>query len=362
MTPIAVTVDNQAAFEALAWREIGLIENVGEFGKVFDRVVFQTVRTGRTYKFKGGYDDGALQLVFAEDLTAEGATSGMAIPAYFYPGVLWGEATSGSPDVTGYLVMNPDNGPGLSSDPAYVAAVNAAIAAGYRVLGYVFTSNAARLATNVKADIDAYKSWYNVSGIFLDETSGLLADVAYYQDLADYIRATAGTYVVLNPGAVPDETYMGIGDSVVVTESDYAAYLTWSPPSWAASYPGKTTHLIHGVAAANLDAVFALSQARHADNVYITDDALPNPWDTLPSYWSDEQALMRGGITGQIVLKDAAEAPNQENFGFRLVLADGKTFYFRGLCMSFRSALGSVNSVLKASATIEINGPIVFVG
>lgn len=29
--------------------------------------------------------------------------------------------------------------------------------------------------------------------------------------------------------------------------------------------------------------------------IYVTDDVLPNPWDTLPSYWEAEIAAIQGG-------------------------------------------------------------------
>lgn len=52
--------------------EIGLIESIGEFGKVFDLVPFQGVATGRMYKFKGGYNQGQLTVTVAADLTDAG--------------------------------------------------------------------------------------------------------------------------------------------------------------------------------------------------------------------------------------------------------------------------------------------------
>jgi hypothetical protein len=71
-TAIGVAVDNEAAFAALTWQEVGLIESVGEFGRVFDKATFQADANGRNYKLKGGYDDGSLQLVLGEDLANAG--------------------------------------------------------------------------------------------------------------------------------------------------------------------------------------------------------------------------------------------------------------------------------------------------
>lgn len=52
--------------------EIGLIENFGEFGRVFDPVTFQAVADGRTYKLKGGYNEGNIQLTLGQDLSDAG--------------------------------------------------------------------------------------------------------------------------------------------------------------------------------------------------------------------------------------------------------------------------------------------------
>lgn len=73
LVDIEAAADAIADFTALTIAvEVGLIENVGEFGKVFDKVTFQAVADGRTYKLKGGYDEGSLQLTVGSDLTDAG--------------------------------------------------------------------------------------------------------------------------------------------------------------------------------------------------------------------------------------------------------------------------------------------------
>lgn len=52
--------------------EIGLIESMGEHGRVFDPVPFQAVADGRTYKLRGGHNDGQFQLTIGQDLTDAG--------------------------------------------------------------------------------------------------------------------------------------------------------------------------------------------------------------------------------------------------------------------------------------------------
>jgi hypothetical protein len=73
LVDIEAAADAIADFTALsAGLEVGLIENIGEFGKVFDLVTFQAVADGRTYKLKGGYNEGNLQMTVASDLTDAG--------------------------------------------------------------------------------------------------------------------------------------------------------------------------------------------------------------------------------------------------------------------------------------------------
>jgi hypothetical protein len=52
--------------------EVGLITNMGELGRVFTPVTYQTVAEGRMRKLKAGYDDGNIQLVLAQDLSDAG--------------------------------------------------------------------------------------------------------------------------------------------------------------------------------------------------------------------------------------------------------------------------------------------------
>lgn len=232
-------------------------------------------------------------LSFAQPAQSANLCQGIAIPAYFYPGSLWTTAISSAPK-TAIMVMNPDSGPSTSKDANYASSVASAQAAGIKVLGYVYTSYGTRPAADVQNEINAYKSWYGVDGIFLDETSYDAASLPYYKNLATYIRATKGGFVMLNPGMVPAEGYVKLADNTIVFEDSYAAYQTWAPPSWMYKYPaGKLTHLVYNVANTTyLTNAINLSRSRNAGMIYITNDVLDNPWDTLPSYWSTELSTL----------------------------------------------------------------------
>jgi len=220
---------------------------------------------------------------------AVGVCQRMTIPAYFAPGATWTKAISGGSSV-GIMIMNPNSGPGTSRDTSYATYVNSTKAAGVKVLGYVHTSYGARAAGTVKAEVDQYKTWYGVTDIFFDETSGDAGQLSYYQGLANYVHTTPGSTVMLNPGTTPDERYMSVGDIVAIYEDNYTAYARWRAPSWVNNYPSsKIYNLVYGAPDATaLANALALARSRNAGYVYVTNDVLPNPWDTLPSYFSSE--------------------------------------------------------------------------
>jgi len=220
-------------------------------------------------------------------------------PAYIYPDWWNGDASAwarfgdyasvGADRGGSMAVMNPASGPGSASVLDYTAAVNYARAAGQRVVGYVHTSYGARPLVDVKAEVDAYYGWYPVDGVFVDEMSTDSVTQPYYRDLYTYIRTKPGQHVVVgNPGtaAATDwqvKTTTKVADSIVLFEDVQAVYSTWTPPAWVASYPASTFgHLVHG--ATDLAAAVAHSKTTNCGWRYVTDDVMPNPWDTL-AFW-----------------------------------------------------------------------------
>jgi hypothetical protein len=210
----------------------------------------------------------------------------ISIPSYFYPGNLWTQAFNAAPKVD-FMIINPNSGSGTAINSDYLATVNRARTAGVKIYGYVSTSYGNRALALITQDIDNYRNWYAVDGIFLDETPSTSAQTAFYQQLADYIHTQPNSTVVLNPGVFPAEAYMSIGDVVVVFEDKYSNYLGVQVPAWVNNYsPNKFWHIIHTATSAQLKNALSLSKQRRAGHIYITGDKLPNPYDTLPSYWS----------------------------------------------------------------------------
>ncbi len=229
-----------------------------------------------------------------EPVPAQGVQK-IAIPSYFYPGAYWTQLINGAPTV-GLAIINPSSGPGKKPDANYLNTVRQAQAQGITVLGYVYTKYGSRRASTVKADIDKYYTWYGVDGIFFDEASNNCAKLPYYTSLYNYVKAKGGkAVVVLNPGTNTPECYVNASDILVNFEDSFAAYSTWSPSGWEYNYPAERFwHLVLNTSYADLPQAIARSRQRHAGWVYVTNDTLPNPWDTLPSdpYWSDELNLV----------------------------------------------------------------------
>lgn len=63
-----------AGFEAVGvtWTEIGEITDLGEFGREYNLVVHNPLKDRRTVKRKGSYNDGAITLQMARDVTDAG--------------------------------------------------------------------------------------------------------------------------------------------------------------------------------------------------------------------------------------------------------------------------------------------------
>jgi hypothetical protein len=224
----------------------------------------------------------------------------VVVPAYQYPtlGTLWADLAAAAPRVPLVAILNPDNGPGAVADPNYVAAVNAVRAAGGKVYGYVYTHYTARGADTVLADAARYPRFYPIDGVFVDELTADAspAHLAYYAGLVAGLHdSLPGLPVMGNPGINCDAGYVNVAHfDELLTFEHHAGYDTWLPESWmAAQPPSRFVNLVyarHG-AAGMLEAI---RQAAHRNvaSVYVTDDSLPNPWDTLPPYWATEVAVI----------------------------------------------------------------------
>lgn len=232
-------------------------------------------------------------------LSMEASATEILVPAYFYPSSdpslsYWDEITVAAGRVGITAIMNPASGPGGSANSDYMAAVNAFRGEGGRVVGYVHTSYGARASADVLAEIANYASFYNIDGIFLDEMSNQAGDLAYYQSLYTSIKSSNPAYRVFgNPGTHTPESYLSAAD-VLVTFENQSGYDAYTPDAWTAGYTADHfAHLLYNVnSEADMLASVALASSRNIGYLYVTNDSLSNPWDTLPSYWNAEIAAI----------------------------------------------------------------------
>jgi RHS repeat-associated protein len=217
------------------------------------------------------------------------------VPAYFYPspgGSPWDQLTAAAATSPIMAIMNPDSGPGTAVDPNYVSAVNKLRAAGGKVIGYVDTDYATIPLATVEAEIDSYRAWYNLDGIFIDEmTSAATPDaLAYYQAIYNYVHAAESSWIVVgNPGTNAAEAYAQypVADVLVVYE-DGSGYDTYAPPSWEQNYGASHfANIVYDVTStATMQAYVNEAESEGTGWLYVTDGPSPNPYAALPSYWS----------------------------------------------------------------------------
>jgi len=217
------------------------------------------------------------------------------VPSFIYPGSGWDAIASSYPTV-GIALLNIDSGPGTGPESNFQDQVSAEQGAGVQMYGYVSAAYGDEALSDAETQIDDYASWYGVDDIFVDEASTDCALVSsYFQPLYAYIHAHGGQEI-LNPGTSTSACYMSATDILDTFEGSYSQYLTYSAPSWTTGYPATRffNEIFDTSTQSDMVNVVSQSLAQNIGWIYVTDAGLPNPYDTLPSYWSDEVSIVSG--------------------------------------------------------------------
>ena len=261
----------------------------------------------------------------------------IADPAYVNPTAdpaAWDRLTGATRDSVGIVVANVNNGPDYRPVPSWSAVIQRAHQAGIKVLGYVdsgylgMTGLRTRLGSTspvdwvsqMERDINAWYAFYgdNVDGIFFDDgenrcgpAEGSMDWAATYRQVSSFVKTIhPGALTVINPGTAVPECYETSADILLTFEGSYSAYTgnpataaeAYVPLAWDPVDPRKIWHLVYGAPTpTEMATAIALSKSRHAGYVYVTDDTLTNPWDSVPasSYWANEQVqVQRSDWTG----------------------------------------------------------------
>jgi len=275
------------------------------------------------------------------------------------------------------MIVNEDNGDDTGYDPTIAQAIRAARANGIFVVGYVYTGYGLRDPAVVRDRVDAVYRNYLVDGIFFDEapTDCLAANpfggnnYSHYQQLGEYVRAheAGGRLVILNPGTQPaNDCWMSIANILVTAESSSLADYTtnYQDQVWFHEYPPERFwHIVYDAPGRDqLERILALSQARGAGWLYVTDLGGDNPYAGPPTYWSTEaemvasQGLQSLYSTGRPASTDESGNPVPAKISFRWKSANGTHWQILVAGGSQRVSDGSVagGGTIAPNERIEI--------
>ena len=224
-----------------------------------------------------------------------GSAGATIVPLYTDPSTpSWAAivaAKTAHPRVGVIAVVNPANGPGGGMNSAYAVGISKLVGAGIKVIGYVATGYGANSAAQVKTDIDHWQNFYpgQISGIFFDEQSNNASFVGYYRDLSQYAKSKGLSFTVGNPGTDTAESYVGALDTMLIYESAGLPSAA-TMGGWHSKYAASNFGVIPYAAA--IDPAFVRIARQYVGYVYVQNDTLPNPWDSVPGNFADLLAAL----------------------------------------------------------------------
>jgi hypothetical protein len=120
----------------------------------------------------------------------------------------------------------------------------------------------------------------------------------YYAALYQYIKSQDARFTVTgNPGTDTVEAYLGqpAADLLMTFEDESTNYPGYVPSSWVTNHLARQfIHVAYGLTnATTMSNDVNLAISRNAGWIYFTAADLPNPYDTLPAYWTNEVSLVQ---------------------------------------------------------------------
>ncbi|KAF9262912.1 hypothetical protein L218DRAFT_370832 [Marasmius fiardii PR-910] len=224
-------------------------------------------------------------------VSAQATASAVLFPMYIYPffntpcggwtGVI--STIQAHPNQPFYLIINPDSGPGVTSQPNFdftgcIPQLKNA-SPNVKLIGYVHTTWGHQPQDAVITNITRYAGWsadYRLDGIFFDESPpDAGANVTYMQALAGEARAQFGSNspVVLNPGIAADPAYYTFADLILTAENFYSDFST-SQLSFSTSTPAaKQAVVLHnGPAVTDANLVHTLVSTDKIGAIFLTSE------------------------------------------------------------------------------------------
>jgi len=207
------------------------------------------------------------------------------------------DAKAAHPDVRIIAIVNPDSGSGQAMNAGIKEGVQRLKKAGVDVVGYVSTGYSWRDANDVTREVDNYRDWYGVDGIFFDEVAHWYGRENYYAGLVNHVKsAMPGAITIGNPG-IDDamSTYAGIFNVLVVYESE------GFPPdyklnNWQQLYGSydRSNFAVLSFGIGSLNAGELKAVTKNVGWIFVTNGVMPNPWKELPPYFEELVADTEG--------------------------------------------------------------------
>ncbi len=215
------------------------------------------------------------------------------VPLYDTANSTWDpviQAKQEHPDVPVVAIINNSGGPGDTADPSYAALTQRLHSAGITVIGYTYANYSSRAAPDIKADMDNYKNWYNVDGIFIDQMGSMGGDENYYSNLTSYARSIGLSPVIGNPGTGTLPSYVGTVDAMVIYENPGLPNATYLG-GFHLNYT-KTNWAILPYSVSSLDGSFLQNASQYVGYIGISNGTVQSAWESLPSYFGDLVATL----------------------------------------------------------------------
>ncbi|XP_015117171.1 spherulin-4 [Diachasma alloeum] len=234
-------------------------------------------------------------------LAVSQAGPGLLIPLYTYPSVSTWEAlksaASSNPSVEFVAIVNPNSGPGSDLDSTYVTGIDGLTEVGVKCIGYVRTDYGAVATDTVTANMDKYTTWYpKISGFFLDEMAHSEGKESYYASLTAHAVATGKPFTIGNPGTSTTRKYFDTVNNTVIYETSKLPQLS----ALDLGFPSSGCSMIaYDVAASQVNQSYVDNVLQYTSLIYITDDKLDNPYDSLPTYFNQLVDHLRVAITSK---------------------------------------------------------------
>ncbi len=210
----------------------------------------------------------------------------MAVPAYFGPWATedWEALLASEP---GVIVINPDSGPGERKSASYATLVRQAQRRGFAVIGYCSLARGKRKYAECLAELDAYRDWYEVDGMFWDEVKVTTRPSGLLRSLYGVSVRKFGLdgFIVYNPGtAVPEGFFSSLRRAYIVTFEGSRAQHVERFGAFEIEVEGpieRQWHLIHSCAPKFQRTVRQRLVDSGLGGAYVTHATMPNPWDVF---------------------------------------------------------------------------------